>query len=243
MFDNVKISFVKRVTSSKEEKTFDIEVDSELHAFVAKSKEGGAVGISHNSALISLSDLSDDRLRHAKSGQWWIENVQRALANNSATYKEKPDIGIFMDEWKALYGSKSGERGIFNRESAKKNMEKYGRRDSDYDFGVNPCVVGSTKVRTNAGVMTMQELAEMSNATELLVESYNIHTKKVETQPIMFAGLTKENANVIELEIEDTLGTVHKITLTPDHQVYTENRGYVKAADLEETDEIVILAK
>lgn len=139
MFDNVKISFVKRVTSSKEEKTFDIEVDSELHAFVAKSKEGGAVGISHNSALISLSDLSDDRLRHAKSGQWWIENVQRALANNSATYKEKPDIGIFMDEWKALYGSKSGERGIFNRESAKKNMEKYGRRDSDYDFGVNPC--------------------------------------------------------------------------------------------------------
>ena len=79
-------------------------------------------------------------MRVAKSGQWWIDNGQRALANNSACYTEKPDIGIFMDEWKALYDSKSGERGIFNRASAIKQAQKNGRRETEgHDFGTNPC--------------------------------------------------------------------------------------------------------
>ena len=111
----------------------------EAHDIVCKIAEIVVVGGVRRSALISLSDLSDDRLRHAKSGQWWLSDVQRALANNSAVYTSKPDIGIFMDEWKALYESKSGERGIFNRQSAKKTIDKFGRRDSDFDFGVNPC--------------------------------------------------------------------------------------------------------
>lgn len=111
----------------------------ECHDIVTKIAEIVVVGGVRRSALISLSDLSDDRLRHAKSGQWWVDNVQRALANNSAVYNEIPDIGIFMDEWKALYDSKSGERGIFNRQSAKKNLEKYGRRNTDFILGVNPC--------------------------------------------------------------------------------------------------------
>ena len=111
----------------------------ECHDIVCKTAEIVVVGGVRRSALISLSNLSDDRMRVAKSGQWWQDNGQRALANNSAAYTEKPDIGIFMDEWKALYDSKSGERGIFNRESAKKIAEKSGRRDSDYEFGTNPC--------------------------------------------------------------------------------------------------------
>ena len=78
-------------------------------------------------------------MRHAKSGQWWNDNGQRALANNSACYTEKPDIGIFMDEWKALYDSKSGERGIFNRASANKHANKNGRRDTEHEFGTDPC--------------------------------------------------------------------------------------------------------
>ena len=110
----------------------------EAHDIVCKIAEIVVVGGVRRSALISLSDLSDDRLRHAKSGQWWLSDVQRALANNSAVYTSKPDIGIFMDEWKALYESKSGERGVFNRQSAKKTIDKFGRRDSDFDFGVNP---------------------------------------------------------------------------------------------------------
>ena len=111
----------------------------ECHDIVCKTAEIVVVGGVRRSALISLSNLSDDRMRVAKSGQWWIDNGQRALANNSACYTEKPDIGIFMDEWKALYDSKSGERGIFNRESEKKIAEKNERRDVGYDFGTNPC--------------------------------------------------------------------------------------------------------
>ena len=111
----------------------------ECHDLVCKIAEVVVVGGVRRSALISLSNLSDDRMRHAKTGQWWNAEPQRALANNSACYTEKPDIGTFMDEWKALYESKSGERGIFNRESAQEQAGKSGRRNTEHDFGTNPC--------------------------------------------------------------------------------------------------------
>ena len=111
----------------------------ECHDLVCKIAEVVVVGGVRRSALISLSNLSDDRMRHAKTGQWWNAEPQRALANNSACYTEKPDIGTFMDEWKALYESKSGERGIFNRESAQQQAGKSGRRNTEHDFGTNPC--------------------------------------------------------------------------------------------------------
>jgi ribonucleoside-triphosphate reductase len=112
----------------------------EAHDIVCKIAEVVVVGGVRRSALISLSNLSDDRMRHAKSGSWWEQNSQRALANNSACYTEKPDMGIFMDEWTALYNSKSGERGIFNRASANKMAEKNGRRTIEgHEFGTNPC--------------------------------------------------------------------------------------------------------
>ena len=97
------------------------------------------VGGVRRSAMISLSNLSDDRMRHAKSGQWWETAPHRALANNSVSYTEKPDIETFMREWTALVESKSGERGIFNREASKAQAAKYGRRDPDWQFGTNPC--------------------------------------------------------------------------------------------------------
>jgi len=97
------------------------------------------VGGVRRSAMISLSNLSDDRMRHAKSGQWWNEAAHRALANNSVCYTEKPDMETFMREWLALVESKSGERGIFNREASKKQAAKFGRRDPDHEFGTNPC--------------------------------------------------------------------------------------------------------
>ena len=112
----------------------------ECHDIVCKIAEIVVVGGVRRSALISLSNVSDDRMRAAKSGQWWTTEPQRALANNSACYTEKPDIGVFMDEWKSLYESKSGERGIFNRESAVKMAEQSGRRNTtDYEYGTNPC--------------------------------------------------------------------------------------------------------
>ena len=111
----------------------------ECHDIVCKIAEIVVVGGVRRSALISLSNLSDDRMRAAKQGQWWTTEPQRALANNSACYTEKPDIGVFMDEWKALYDSKSGERGVFNRESVVRQAERNGRRDINYEFGTNPC--------------------------------------------------------------------------------------------------------
>ena len=106
---------------------------------MCKIAEIVVVGGVRRSALISLSNLTDDRMRHAKSGQWWIDTPEMALSNNSVCYTEKPDIGIFMSEWSALYESKSGERGIFNREAAVKQVVSVGRRDPDHQFGCNPC--------------------------------------------------------------------------------------------------------
>jgi len=97
------------------------------------------VGGVRRSAMISLSNLSDDRMRHAKSGQWWETAAHRALANNSVAYTERPDMETFMREWTALVESKSGERGVFNREASKKQAAKNERRDPNYDFGTNPC--------------------------------------------------------------------------------------------------------
>ena len=97
------------------------------------------VGGVRRSAMISLSNLSDDRMRHAKSGQWWETAPWRALANNSVGYTEKPDMETFMREWTALVASKSGERGVFNRQACVDLAVKHGRRDPNHEFGCNPC--------------------------------------------------------------------------------------------------------
>jgi ribonucleoside-diphosphate reductase alpha chain len=111
----------------------------ECHDIMCKIGEVVVVGGVRRSAMISLSNLSDDRMRHAKAGAWWETQGQRALANNSACYTETPDVGVFMREWLSLYESKSGERGIFNREAAIKVVKKNGRRDPNFEFGTNPC--------------------------------------------------------------------------------------------------------
>ena len=111
----------------------------ECHDILCKIGEVVVVGGVRRSAMISLSDLSDDKMAHAKAGAWWDGNGQRALANNSATYEERPSIGQFMREWTSIYESHSGERGIFNRDASQKQAAKNGRRDSTYEFGTNPC--------------------------------------------------------------------------------------------------------
>jgi ribonucleoside-diphosphate reductase alpha chain len=112
----------------------------ECHDIVCKTAEIVVVGGVRRSALISLSNLTDERMRDAKSGAWWEANPQRALANNSVAYKEKPEIGTFMEEWVSLYKSKSGERGVFNRQAAQKTVAKLGdRRNPQHEFGTNPC--------------------------------------------------------------------------------------------------------
>lgn len=111
----------------------------ECHDLICKIADVIVVGGVRRSALISLSNLTDERMRSAKTGAWWEDFPHRRLANNSVCYTELPDIGIFMKEWVSLYESKSGERGIFNRLSAQGQAARSGRRDSEQDFGTNPC--------------------------------------------------------------------------------------------------------
>ena len=112
----------------------------ECHDIMCKIAEIVVVGGVRRSALISLSNLTDERMRKAKSGQWWMETPHRALANNSVVYTEPPDVNIFLKEWLSLIESKSGERGIANRNALKKQVKRLGdRRDPDHDFLLNPC--------------------------------------------------------------------------------------------------------
>jgi ribonucleoside-triphosphate reductase (thioredoxin) len=111
----------------------------ECHDIMCKIGEVVVVGGVRRSAMISLSNLSDDRMRHAKSGNWWENAGHRALANNSVAYTDKPDMETFMREWLSLVESKSGERGIFSRPASINKVKENGRRDPNWEFGTNPC--------------------------------------------------------------------------------------------------------
>lgn len=133
----------------------------ECHDIMCKIGDAVVVGGVRRSAMISLSNLSDDRMRNAKSGEWWTFNKHRSLSNNSAVYTEKPEAGVFMREWLSLYESKSGERGIFNRQAAKRKAAESGRRNTAFDFGTNPC--SEIILRPN----------EFCNLTEVVVRSHD----------------------------------------------------------------------
>jgi ribonucleoside-diphosphate reductase alpha chain len=135
----------------------------ECHDIVCKVADIVIVGGVRRSALISLSNLTDDRMRNAKNGAWWESDVQRALANNSVAYTEKPDVGIFLKEWGTLYDSKSGERGIFNRVAATKKASSNGRRDVEgFEYGTNPC--GEIILRSK-GLCNLSEIVIRENDT------------------------------------------------------------------------------
>jgi ribonucleoside-diphosphate reductase alpha chain len=132
------------------------------------------VGGVRRSALISLSNLSDDRLRNAKSGMWWEANPQRALANNSTAYTEKPDPEAFIREWLSLVESKSGERGIFSRVASKKQAAKNGRRDPNHEFGTNPC--SEIILRPYQFCNLTEVVARSYDTVETLIEKVRIAT-------------------------------------------------------------------
>jgi ribonucleoside-diphosphate reductase alpha chain len=135
----------------------------ECHDIMCKIGDVVVAGGVRRSALLSLSNLSDQRMATAKSGQWWVDEPQRALANNSVAYTEKPEIGLFMKEWMNLYESKSGERGLFNREAAIKKARSNGRRNPDFHFGVNPCSEISLR---SGGVCNLSEVVIRENDTQ-----------------------------------------------------------------------------
>lgn len=146
----------------------------ECHDLCCKVGEIVVVGGVRRSALISLSNPSDDRMRHAKDGNWWETTPWRQLANNSACYTEKPGMEVFFREWLALFESKSGERGIFNREAVTKWAEKYGRRDPEHEFGCNPC---SEIVLRSCGFCNLSEVVvREDDDVEALKEKVRVAT-------------------------------------------------------------------
>ena len=149
----------------------------EAHDLCCKIAEVIVVGGVRRSALISLSNPSDGRLRGAKSGQWWLDNGQRALANNSACYTERPEFDFFLDEMRSLYESKSGERGLFSRVAAQKVASQNGRRDFEQDFGTNPC--SEIILRPN----------QFCNLTEVVVRSTDtLQTLKAKVEKAAILG-------------------------------------------------------
>jgi ribonucleoside-triphosphate reductase len=146
----------------------------ECHDLVCKVAQVVVVGGVRRSALISLSNLTDERMRNAKNGAWWDGSVHRALANNSVAYTEKPDVGIFMKEWHALYESKSGERGIYNRVSAKKQAAATGRREVDHDFGTNPC--GEIILRPFGFCNLTEVVVRQSDTSKELIDKVRLAT-------------------------------------------------------------------
>ena len=146
----------------------------ELHDIMCKIGEVVVVGGVRRSAMISLSNLSDDRMRYAKSGQWGETNPQRGLANNSVAYTEKPDALSFLREWTALVESGSGERGIFNRQASKVQVSKNGRRDAEYDFGTNPC--SEIILRPNQFCNLTEAVVRATDTIETLSEKVRLAT-------------------------------------------------------------------
>jgi ribonucleoside-triphosphate reductase (thioredoxin) len=144
----------------------------EAHDIMCKIGEVVVVGGVRRSALISLSNLDDFEMAKAKSGQWWESEPQRALANNSAVYNMKPNTAQFLREWRNLYESKSGERGIYNMDSVRKHIDKFGRRDSSQVMGTNPC--GEILLRPNQFCNLTEVVIDAEDTKESLAEKIRI---------------------------------------------------------------------
>jgi len=219
----------------------------ECHDIMCKIGEVVVVGGVRRSALISLSNLNDDQMAHAKSGMWWENEGQRALANNSVAYKGKPEMGTFMREWVSLYESKSGERGIFNRKSAQVQAAKNGRRDADHDFGCNPCSeiilrpyqfcnlsevvarVGDTEktLATKVGLATI--LGTFQSTLTDFKYLRNIWKKNTEEERLLGVSLTGIMDNELLSGNSATLGTNISATLELLREVAVEtNKGMAK---------------
>ena len=140
----------------------------ECHDVVCKIADIVVVGGVRRSALISLSNLSDQRMSKAKSGQWWVDQGQRRLANNSVAYTEKPDFEAYLNEMKNLYESKAGERGLFSRVAAQKIAARNGRRDATHDFGTNPC--SEIILRSNEFCNLSEVVVRAEDTLETLLE-------------------------------------------------------------------------
>ena len=194
----------------------------ECHDIMCKIAQVIVVGGSRRSALISLSDLEDEKMREAKSGNWWQHSPHRALANNSAVYETAhPDMGTFLKEWHSLYASFSGERGIYSRYASKRVAERNGRRDKEHDFGVNPCcLVYKTLLLTGEGYKPIGDLAKLE---DFEIVNPNGQTTTGKAWSVGIKETVKLTTNSTEFP---------EITCTPDHRFMLEDGSEAPACEL-----------
>jgi len=203
----------------------------EVHDMVCHIADAVLAGGIRRAALISLFSATDEEMIGCKSGNWWETNPQRGRANNSAVLmRHKITKEYFMDLWKRIEASGAGEPGIY--------------LSNDKDWGTNPCcLVGDTLIKCADGEKTIAEIVNIVNSNgDCLVETFNEETNQVEYKNVVNGLLTKENADVIKLTIEEN-GVEYTVTSTDDHRFYTKNRGWVEAKDLTEDDDIQIYQK
>jgi hypothetical protein len=209
----------------------------ECHDIVMHISAATVVGGVRRAACISMSNLSDERMRSAKSGQWWVDNPQRALANNSVAYTEKPDIGVFMKEWQSLYESKSGERGIFNRQGAVEKMKRLGRRDwkkyEEMHGMTNPCCFTAetlVAVADGRNAVSIGQLAAESNGI-ITFPVYSARPKKQgkgwKTE-IKTAIASKTGEKKV---VKVTLSNGDTFTCTDDHLLALPDGSYIMTRD------------
>ena len=220
----------------------------ECHDIMCKIGEVVVVGGVRRSAMISLSNLSDDRMRHAKSGQWWENEGQRALANNSVAYTEKPDMETFLREWTALVESKSGERGIFSREAADKHVERNGRRETGKEWGTNPCSeiilrpyqfcnLTEVVVRATDTVKTLERKIKLATILGTIQSTYTnfpylrpIWSKNTEEERLLGVSLTGIMDNEITYKAtEKTLQQLRSVAVQTNRD-YAESLGIAASA-------------
>jgi hypothetical protein len=233
-----KLTAVVSVEEFGSDNTIDIEV-AEVHAFTAKNEKSGAESVSHNSAMIALFDLDDDDMLTCKFGNWWETNPQRGRSNNSAVIvRHKIDKDTFINLWQKIEASNSGEPGFF--------------MTNDANWGLNPCLTGDALITVKdhdtvsngtkiaeGGVyqIPLKQLVDLYETTTLppMALSYNTELDHLEWDILDAAALTREKASIIEL----TLDNGETLKLTPDHKVFTENRGWIEAAQLNEEDILI----
>lgn len=205
----------------------------ECHDIICHEADAVLAGGIRRAALISLFNADDDDMLAAKSGNWWENNPQRGRANNSVVLlRHKITKDFFLDLWKRIEASGAGEPGIFFT--------------NDKDIGTNPCISGDSLITVkdcnlDSGSdivykMPMKLLADLVNSSAIppMILSYNINDNKHEWKRITAAMLTKTNAEIIEIEFNGKF-----IKCTPDHKIYTKNRGWVEAQHLLENDILV----
>jgi len=200
----------------------------EVHDIVCHIADAVLAGGIRRAALISLFSADDDEMLAAKSGAWWELNSQRGRANNSAVLmRHKVTKEFFTEIWKRIEASGAGEPGIY--------------LSNDKDWGTNPCCfIGETNIQTDNGIMTIKDIVNSINSgNSCNVKTYNEKTGKIEIKSVLAGLLTKENATIVKMTVEEH-GIQYSVECTPDHQFFTKNRGWVECKDLTQDDDIVI---